>query len=380
VTAEVVIVGAGPAGLSTAGALKRRGTNAVVLDKSSAVGESWSRRYDRLHLHTIRPFSGLAYFPIPGSYPKYLSRDEYAEYLRTYAKRLGIDVSHGCTVTKIRVDASSRVGYDPSYVVESSAGVWRTPTVVVATGMFGEPIVPSISGIERYLGRTMHSSAYTSGRDFAGKRVLIVGLGNTAAEIVVDLVEQGAAAVSVSIRATPPIVPRDFLLTPVQLFGIALWRVSPAISDRVASIVSRVAFGDLTRYGMRRPDWLPFSAKRIPVIDVGFVRELKAGRIAVRPVIEHFYEDGVVFADGKREAYDIVLFATGYKTGLKTILEVPDLLDDEGYSKFASGEVTTWPGMYFMGFIESHRGLLFEIEAASRYLARNIARRTFART
>jgi cation diffusion facilitator CzcD-associated flavoprotein CzcO len=239
--------------------------------------------------------------------------------------------------------------------------------------MFGRPIVPSIPGVDNYRGVTLHSSAYTTGRTFAGKRVLIVGLGNTAAEIVADLVEQGAAAVSVSIRSTPPIVPRDFLATPVQLFGIVLSNVTPAISDRIGSIVSRVALGDLRRYGMREPDWSPFSAKRIPVIDVGFVRELKAGRIAVRPVIERFYEDGVVFADGRSEAYDVVLFATGYRTGLETILDLPSLLDAEGYSKFASGEATAWPGVYFMGFIESHRGLLFEIEKASRKLARRIA-------
>jgi hypothetical protein len=177
----------------------------------------------------------------------------------------------------------------------------------------------------------------------------------------------------VSIRSTPPVVPRDFLLTPVQLFGIALAGVAPSVSDRIGSIVSRVALGDLTQYGMKKPDWLPFSAKRIPVIDVGFVRELKAGRIAVRPTIDHFVEDGVVFTDGSTEAYDVVLFATGYRPGLETILDVPGLLDDEGYSRYASGEPTPAPGLYFMGFIESHRGLLYEIEMASRKLARTIA-------
>jgi putative flavoprotein involved in K+ transport len=247
----------------------------------------------------------------------------------------------------------------PPYTVETNRGTWHAPTVVVATGMFGEYVLPVIPGLERYSGQTLHTAAYKTGRDYAGKRVLIVGLGNTAAELAADLVEHGAATVSISVRTTPPVAPRDFLGTPVQLFGIALSGVRPRVSDWIGSMLSRVALGDLTRHGLPKPEWLPFSAKRIPVIDVGFVRELKRGRIALRPLIERFSEDGVVFSDGSAEAFDVVLFATGYRTGLETILDVP----------------AASPDLYFMGFIESHRGALFEIEIASRRLARTIASR-----
>jgi putative flavoprotein involved in K+ transport len=368
--AEIVVVGAGPAGLSTAGALKKLGLTAVILDRDDVIGSSWLQRYDRLHLHTIRRFSGLAHFPIPRSYPKYLSRDMYAEYLRSYVRRFSINVVHKCNVELIRSNGAS--GRHNVYAVKTEQGTWNASTVVIATGMFGKPLLPAIPEIECYRGLTLHASAYKNGREYTGKRVLIVGLGNTGAEIAADLVEQGAE-VAVSIRSTPPIVPRDFLATPVQLFGIMLSRVPPSISDRIGTTLARVALGDLTRYGLQKPAWLPFSARRIPVIDVGFVRALKRRQVVLRSLIERFSEDGVIFADGRAETFDVVIFATGYRTGLETTLDVPGLLDGVGYPKFASGEKTPAPGLYFMGFIESHRGLLFEIDIATRHLARTIA-------
>jgi cation diffusion facilitator CzcD-associated flavoprotein CzcO len=239
--------------------------------------------------------------------------------------------------------------------------------------MYNQPVTPAFDGLEQFNGVTMHSSAYASGSAFAGKRVLVIGIGNTGAEICADLVESGAAHVAVSVRTMPPIVPRDFLGTPVQLFGIALSRLPKRTADRIGALVARVAFGDLTKYGAGVPQWLPFSARRIPVIDAGFVQHLKTGRISIRPPVRRFAKDGVGYADGSEEAFDAVIFATGYSTGLKSILNSPGLLDDAGYPLFASGERTGVPGLYFMGYFESHRGLLFEISLASKRLARSIS-------
>ena len=116
--ASVVIVGGGSAGLSSAGALKSRGISAVVLDAGAAVGSSWTRRYERLHLHTVRKFSGLADFPIPARYPKYLSKENYAEYLQTYAEHFGLDIELGCTVQRVRLDPENTPG-SPAFLVET---------------------------------------------------------------------------------------------------------------------------------------------------------------------------------------------------------------------------------------------------------------------
>src|SRR5689334_24616489 len=100
-SAEIVVVGGGAAGLSTAGALRHRGYRAVVLERDAAIGGTWQRRYDRLHLHTVRPFSGLAHYAIPRRYPRYLSKDQFARYLQEYAAHGRLDVRTGCPVTRV---------------------------------------------------------------------------------------------------------------------------------------------------------------------------------------------------------------------------------------------------------------------------------------
>jgi putative flavoprotein involved in K+ transport len=348
---SIIIIGGGPAGLSTAGALKQAGIDALILERDECIGALWSRRYERLHLHTTRRFSGLANFPIPAAYPKYVPKDSFAEYLREYARHFALDVELNCSVSRVRVDSeadSPRNGF----AVETDRGTRRCEIVVIATGMFGEAAPPPVEDRERYRGRVLSSSAYVSGRDFAGQRVLVVGLGNTGAEIAADLVEQGASCVAVSVRSAPPVVPRDFLGTPVQLFGLVLSSAPVRIADRIGSIIARVAIGDLTRYGLRKAEWHPFSAKRVPVIDVGFVANLRAGRIAIRPALKGFSDAGVVYADGRREEFDAVIFATGYATGLDRLLAIPGLLDEEAYPRFASGERTSQPNLYFMGYFK----------------------------
>lgn len=369
---DIAVIGGGPAGLSTAAALKHAGLNARVFDREDRIGASWLHRYDRLHLHTIRAFSHLAYMPIPRRYPRYLSRDMYAEYLEAYQRRFQLDVVLGCRVERVRSAEPSQNGA-PQFVVETSDGDVRARSVVIATGEYGRPLLPVIPQSDTFTGTLVHSARYRSGREYAGKRVLVVGLGNTGAEIAADLVEQGASHVAVSVRAVPPIVPRDFLFTPVQLFGIALSRVPPAFADRIGATIARIAIGDLRRYGIASAQWLPFSAKRIPIIDVGFVRNLKSGAITVRPQIERCTPNGVRFADGTEEAFDVVILATGYDTGLHDLLGMAGVVNADGFPSVPSGSRCAFPGLYFMGFFHSHRGHLYEIALASRHLARTIA-------
>jgi putative flavoprotein involved in K+ transport len=367
---QIAVVGSGPAGLSAAGALIKVGAKPVVFDRNDRIGDSWRRRYDRLHLHTTRQFSGLAHYPIPRTFPQYLSRDTYAQYLQSYAEQLAIEVRLGCSVESIALAASSD-REEPAFDLQTSQGRTLASAVVVATGMFGEPVTPRVTGLEEYRGTALHACAYKRSEAFVAKRVLVVGLGNTGAEIAADLAGHGAEYVAVSVRSSPPVVLRDLLGVPVQLFGIALSRVPPAAADRIGQVLARLAVGDLSRYGLRTPDWLPFSSRRIPVIDAGFLRQLKRGTITIRPTITRFTERGVLYSDGYVEEFDAVIFATGYRTGLERLLQLRGVLDDAGFPQARMGEPTAVRGLYLMGFAHSHRGLLFEIERASRRLARH---------
>jgi hypothetical protein len=366
----VVIVGGGASGLSAAGALARRGIESVVLERDAAIGGSWARRYERLHLHTMRMFSGLAGLPIPRRYPTYLSRDQVVSYLNEYAQRLRLKVVTGTAARRIRRDQS----IDRWIVETASREAWQSPVVVVATGQYQKPVVPPWPGRERYGGRFLHSVEYSNATPYVGQRVLVVGIGNSGAEIATDLAENGAAAVAISVRTVPAIVPRDPFGMPVQRTSILLSMLPAAIADRVGYVTARVTIGDLSRYGLRAARFAPYSNRRIPLIDVGFVKMVKAGRITVRPALERLTATDAVFADGSSEPFAAVIAATGFTTGLESLLDVPDALDAGAEPRGVSGEPTGHPGLYFVGYVHSLRGHLFEANRASRRLARHVAR------
>lgn len=365
----VAIVGAGPAGLSAGAALVRQGIEPVVFDEDDRVGGRWARRYERLHLHTVRRFSGLAHRPMPRSYPRYVPKDLVAEYLRDYADHFGLDVRLGHRVDTVR-HANER------WQLETAGGAWHSHAVIIATGHYNRPLLPPWPGREQFQGTLLHSSDYRTGREFAGRRALVVGIGNTGAEIAADLVEQGAAHVAIAVRTTPPIVPRELLgLLPIQLFGLALSPIpAPRLLDRMGAGMRRVAIGDLTRYGLGRAAWGPFTARKPPVIDVGFLRQLKDRRVVARPAVTGFTPQGVVFADGSEESFDVVVAATGFETALPELLDLPDAIDENGMPRFRSGRPTSHPGLYFIGFEENIGGHLRRANVESRRLAKEVRR------
>ena len=371
--ADILIVGGGPAGLSTAGALKQAGLEATILDGGERVGQSWEERYDRLHLHTVRAYSGLAHFAIPPTYPQYLSKDQYASYLRTYAAHFELKIVPRTLVKRVRQE---KMDERSGWAVDAGSEPWFAPVVVIATGPYGRPITPDWPGLAQYRGETMHSSKYRGGRAFRNQKVLVIGAGNSAMEIAVDLTERGAAKVAISVRSAPPVVPRDFLGIPAQVFGILMQAFPSAWGDYVGEKLSRLALGDLSHFGLPAPDWKPFSAQRTPVIDVGFVSALKAGKVGIRPEVQSFSASGAIYQNKREEPFDAVIFATGFRSGLEDLLEPVGLIDKNGHPRFRSGAPTTAPGLYFMGYFDSLRGFLYESNLASRRLAREIKART----
>ena len=368
IEARVAIVGAGAAGLSAGAALKHAGQEPVLFDKDEQIGGTWARRYERLHLHTVRRFSGLAYYPIPRTYPDYVPKDMFAAYLREYADHFGLDVRLGHGVSRVRQQ-------NGRWLVETDDGEWLVNAVVIATGRYNERRIPDWEGVQAFRGRVVHSTDYRSGEDFRDERVLVIGIGNSGAELAADLAEQHASFVAIAVRTPPPIMPRDlFGIVPVQLLGLAFTPVpAPRLLDRAGAALRRIGTGDLGKYGLAKAEWGPFTARRPAVIDVGFVRELKGGRVHVRPNIRRFTENGVVFEDGREERFDAVVAATGFSSKLAELLAVPGAVSDNGQPRFRSGQPTDFPGLYFVGFDETTRGVLYEANRDSRRLAPAIA-------
>ena len=370
----VLIIGGGAAGLSAAAALAKHGIWTTILEKDDHIGGSWERRYHCLKLHTIRRFSGLAYYPIPKNLPRYLSKDEYAAYLREYAKKLELDISYDEQVNKVQEISGNLDGM--KWEVVTSRGTRKAKSIIIATGLNAEASIPRWEGINGFSGEVLHSSQYTSGDLYKGRKVLVVGLGNSGAEIAADLSINGANSISVSVRTIPPIVTREmFKILPVQVFGIVLMHFGiPHVIDRIGKILRRFSIGDLTPYGLGQAEWGPFTDRKPAVIDVGFVKQLKQDRITIRPEIARFESTDVIYTNGATEAVDVVVIATGFRTGLEKILKVPGIIDDIGQPKFRSGGPTSAPGLFFIGFDETVRGQLFEINQQSKQLAVEVNR------
>jgi len=366
----VVIVGAGPAGLATAACLKRRGVEAVVLEAGPAVGVSWRRHYDRLRLHTIKEQSHLPGLPFAKELPRYPSRADMVAYLEAYAAHFGLAPRTDEAVHRVRAEGAA-------FVVESARGLYEAGAVVVATGYNRVPNAARLLDQERFRGRLIHSTAYGNGDAFAaGQRVLVVGAGNTGAELALDLAERGARP-TLAVRTPINVVARDFLGMPLQKTTIRLRRAPLKVADWLGRLISRLAFGDLTRYGLARPALGPLSAvrlrRRIPLIDVGTIAAIKRGQIGVMPGVARFTETGAIFNDGNAADFDAAILATGFKAALEEFVAVPGALADDGAPRDwrATGPHAR---LFFVGYDIVPTGHLREIGIRAEAVAAAIAR------
>ena len=367
---DTVIIGAGPAGLAVGACLKRAGVPFVILERSSEIGAAWRKHYDRLHLHTDKRHSNLPYYSMPKHYPKYPSRLQVVEYLEAYATFFNLEPGLNQNVTSARFEAGQ-------WEVRTEKGVYRSNHLVIATGYAREPNIPSWPGQAAFGGPILHSSDYKNGKPLEGRRVLVVGFGNSGGEIAIDLLEHGARP-SLSVRRPVNVIPRDFLRIPILTLGIAMSKLPARFADALSSPLLRYAIGDLRPFGLRKLPYGPFSQMkqdaRIPLIDVGTVDLIKNGRIPVHAGIERFTERSVIFTDGKQIDLDAVILATGYRPGLDSFLENVSAATDEYGCPTRSGEESSIPGLYFCGFYVSPTGMLREIGIEAEKISKEIER------
>lgn len=366
---EVVVVGAGAAGLATAACLLRLGIRPLVLDGGAKVGQTWAERYDRLHLHTPRIQSHLPGYKLPARAGRWVSRDDMVRYLRDYAANRGIEVRLGSTVTSVRP-------VDGGYHLTGDAIDITAPYVVLATGLNRATVMPSWPGVESYTGTLMHAAAYRNATAYRGRDVLVVGVGNSGAEIAADLAESGAGHVWLSVRTPPHVIPRQIGPLPTTLLGILQSFLPPEVVDPLNRRLSQATIGDLAPYGLPAPDE-GLSARmrrrgRVPTIDVGMVAQLRVGKVEVVSAISSFEGADVQLTDGRVLHPVAVIAATGYRDGAAELLHATSSGDPAPASVLIGEERT--PGLYAVGLTESQKGLLLQINLDARRVARAIAR------
>ncbi len=344
---EVLIIGAGPAGLAAAGCLRRQGIPFEILEQSQHAGNSWRQHYDRLRLHTVNQHSHLPHLPFPDHYPQYVSRQMLVDYFEEYMQRFDIRPHFGEKVESLEKEN----GY---WTARTASGkTFAAPHIVIATGLNRVPNRPKFKDEEVFEGEIIHSRQYRNPKPFQDKRVMVVGLGNTGAEIALDLSEHGIKTY-LSVRGPVNIVPRDFLGNPTQKSAFLLAKFPNWLGDWIGAQVQKIAFGDLTPYGLQTSDVPPARQLRetgkTPVIDIGTVGQIKAGHIKVKPPIRRFLSSGVELENGDQVELDAVILATGYRARVKDFLPYTDrLLDQYGVPKSCIGE-GKYEGLYFLGF------------------------------
>lgn len=365
----VIIVGAGPAGLATAACLRSEGISYEIIEAASTAGAAWRGHYRRLRLHTVKAHSALPFHPFPKSVPTYPSRQEVVDYLESYAQVLDITPRFNTSLKQ----AKAKEG---GWILDTSEGVLEAQALVMATGYNRIPKRPTWPGEEGFTGTILHSRAYREGRVFAGKRVLVVGMGNTGGEIAIDLWEQGARP-SISIRSPMHVVPRDALGLPAQVSSLLMRPLPLKVQDAIIQTTSRALYGDLSQIGISTPTLGPATQietlGKVPLIDIGTVDLLRQGHIQLHPEVQALKGDDVLFKDGTREAFDVVVLATGYTPQLEMLIEgIGPALNERGYP-INRGQDATLPGLYCVGFSNPITGFLRHIAIDAKGAAAAIA-------
>ncbi|CAD6254021.1 unnamed protein product [Miscanthus lutarioriparius] len=347
----VLIIGAGPAGLATAACLRQRSIPYLIVEREDCSASLWRyRTYDRVKLHLSKEFSSLPYMPHPDGTPTYIPKEEFLKYLYCYAEHFDIKPRYCTSVVSAAYDeGTSRWIVAARDTVAGTEILYAAKFLVVATGENGEGRIPEILGLESFHGEATHSSTYKSGSGYAGKRVLVVGAGNSGMEIAYDLASHGA---DTSIVARSPV---HIMTKGLIRLGMTFVQYIPiTIVDLFIANIADFIFGDLSKYGIVRPRIGPLLLKsktgRSCVIDVGTAGLIKKGIVKV---FKGIYRRSLeTMFNSNAGIFDAIVFATGYKSTANLWLKDDkcvlnnDGRPSKGYPNIWKGE----NGLYFSGF------------------------------
>lgn len=374
-TPEVCIIGAGSSGVTAAKALKEKGVDFECFEKGSDIGGMWryqndnglSSAYRSLHIDTSRRNLGYSDFPIPEHLPDFLSHWEVAEYLDAYAGRFGVRPH-----IRFRTEVTDVSPADGKWEVTLASGERRRyASVLVANGHLWDPRWPSFPG--RFDGHAIHSHDYRTAGPFEDKRVLVVGIGNSAVDIAVDLCRR-AKQVYLSTRRSAWVLPKYIMGIPVDRWG-AFFSRKLRLPTRVSrSIIQRLlllAVGDQARYGLPRPrhpmwkEHATLSQELLPYIGHGWIR--------IKPDVRELQGDRIAFVDGSSEPFDAIIYATGYKTTFPFLR--PEIFEvrDNRVALYRRTLPPDRPGLFFVGLLQPVGATIPLVEIQARWLAAVLA-------
>ena len=344
-----VVIGAGPGGMAVAWTLTRAGLDPIVIDRESVVCSTWSGFYGSMRMNSWRRLSSLPGMRLPAEYGPWPMRDDFLAYMKRYVTALDPDIRFRTEVERVDVE-------DDHWVVRTSAGLFATRNVIVATGLHRESFVPDWAGLDGFEGEFLHARSYQVPDPFVGRDVLVVGCGPSGIDIAVATARAGAARVRMSIRNTPVL----FKLSPVtSLLSQAIKHtpMPPRLVDRASLAMSRLQWGDLSRYGLQPPtegtmSGLARSGHTYGAIDRGLVEAVREGAVEIVRGVTAFDGDSVLLEDGSRIQPETVIAATGQRPGLEKLVGHLGMVAEIGGRPIVHGgrSAPHAPGLYFQGF------------------------------
>ena len=367
---EVIVIGAGAAGLAAADALARHGIKASVFEKEARVAEPWRQRHERLALNTHRDMSYLPGLPYPKGVPAFPPKAAVVSYLETFAKQRGIAIEFDTEVERVTREGKQ-------WVAHTNKGVRRARNIIIATGHDKIPWMPDWPGASEYKGQLIHAARFGSPRDYEGRSVLVIGAGNSGFDALNYLVGAKTAMIYLAARAGPSILPKRIGKIAVQRFSRITNALPVPVGNFTVALVQRLLFGDLRKLGFApvkkggisrlKEDHVAIAA------DDGAIAAIKAGRIKVVPSVTGFATDHVVLADGSTVTADVVIAATGYRTGLDTMFAGLDVVDGKGMPKTHGDQPSSPAGLWFISMQPSIVGHFYAAGQEAKAIAAKIA-------
>lgn len=373
---RVCVIGAGSSGIAAAKVLHERGIDFDCFELSDRVGGNWvwgnsngvSSSYKSLHINTSRGRMEFSDFPMPDHLPNFARHDQIAAYFDAYVDHFGF---------RDRIVFNTGVEHvlplpDGGFAVKLSNGVVQPyASVVVANGHHWDPRMPepAFPGAESFTGEQIHSHHYEDEQQLVGKKVVVLGMGNSAMDIAVDASYHGDETYLAHRRGVH-VVPKHILGRPYDAIAGHEWLPS-WVRWPIARVVMRTVTGPMTRYGLQEPDHKVAQAH--PSVSNRLLDRLAHGAVVPRPNIERFEGPDVVFTDGSRVAADLVVYCTGYRITFPFFdNNFLDPGDDNEIRLYKRMFHPTVPGLYFIGLVQPLGAIMPIAERQSELVADHI--------
>jgi cation diffusion facilitator CzcD-associated flavoprotein CzcO len=369
--ADVLVIGAGPAGIACAYFLREYGLRYEVVDKATVIASTWANQYPSLRLNTTRFFSHLPGEKFPLHYGLFPTGKQYHEYLTRFVARHDLNITLGVEVLHVAQEGDG-------WRVETTRGVEHYPAVILASGRFSNPHIPHIPGLDHFDGQVVHASAFKHPADFAGQRVMVIGNGPSGVDLVTALPRHAAQPVYLAQRTGLVLRPRYPMGMPKHAWMMLSEMLPPRLGKPLLNRVLLLKFRNLHRVGIKTPppgEESSAAGTRGPEL----IRAVRRG--AVQPVESpvDFAGSTVTLRDGSQIELDTLILATGYRPALR-YLDIVYETDRDGLPQreLDGGpgyEVKGYPGLYVVGVFYQGKGAMFNFNVEARITARQIARR-----